>query len=570
MRVHVKMLLITLVLIAALILPTGFIFYRYNTGVLLDETSSELATLAQKLSLQVEARIQQIDGSLLFVLSDPDFLSSVAFYTMPERDAVSNRLVLQDSASSINRLFRSYAVSKHFYKMVMFDLNGDYFTSDIAEELPWLQQTRDNKGLLTLLPPARDPWSKDGEMVYGAARSIATASGTICYLQVQRRVLELEELLTISRQGNISAQLLDKNGDVYFSVGEISAPEDRLIRVESELNSYGLRAVLSMDRRNALGSQYTVGLQIGFICVLAMAFSMVYIYVSIGRITRPLRALEQAMDQTMLYNLGGREAPWRTDELKSLCDAYTHLCARLNVAVEEKMLAQSLEMQARLDALQAQIDPHFIYNTLNVIMSRAVLKEDEETLCLCEGLSEMIRYSTSTKQRMATVLEEADHLENYLCLMKIRYKHRLEYEIDIPDDFEKLPMPKIVLQPIAENAIRHGFSHTGGIMRVCVKGFRDDRGCRIEVTDNGEGFAPDVLDKLKAQMEKIRMGRYRPENFASIGGMGLVNTFARLYYFYGDRCRMLLENGDCGARVTIAIPDEEGEKEIDSHIAGGR
>ena len=88
MRVHVKMLLITLVLIAALILPTGFIFYRYNTGVLLDETSSELATLAQKLSLQVEARIQQIDGSLLFVLSDPDFLSSVAFYTMPERDAV--------------------------------------------------------------------------------------------------------------------------------------------------------------------------------------------------------------------------------------------------------------------------------------------------------------------------------------------------------------------------------------------------------------------------------------------------------------------------------------------------
>jgi two-component system sensor histidine kinase YesM len=138
------------------------------------------------------------------------------------------------------------------------------------------------------------------------------------------------------------------------------------------------------------------------------------------------------------------------------------------------------------------------------------------------------------------------------------------------DDFEKLPMPKIVLQPIAENAIRHGFGRTGGIMRVCVKGFRDDRGCGIEVSDNGEGFAPDVLDMLKAQMEEIRMGRYRPENSASIGGMGLVNTFARLYYFYGDRCRMLLENSGCGARVTIVIPRGEEDGKIDPYIDCGR
>lgn len=572
MRIHVKLLILSFTLVFALVALTGVLFIRYNERTALQKATNELYTVAEKLSLQVESRIQQIDVALLFVLSDPDFLSALSTYTMPGRDVERNRLILADSASTINRLFKSYAVDKHFHQIVLFDEVGDYFSSNFRVKTPsserviemsgdiaWTGEASKLQGKLLLVAPYRDPWSGQAQRVYGAARALKTVSGVTCYIEVQRAQAELDELLTLDGFEGVGVELMDERGLFYAPEGQEDAPEGAIV-VTSEKNRYGLYARLTLDSAAVRGDLAPGALQIALICLMALAGSFFYIYFATRRLMRPLRTLQEAMDLTALDNLGGHLAPHSVDELKSLNDAFAGLCERLGGAVDEKMRAQRLELEARLDALQAQIDPHFLYNTLNVIMNRAMQIGDEEILSICEGIAGMLRYSTGTERRLATMGEEKTHLETYLLLMHKRFRHRLRYAVDIPEGMLELRLPKMTLQPLAENAIQHGFARKGGQMRVDVRAWTDEEYWRVEVADNGEGFGEEVLKDLQEKLAAVREGTFRPgAEGLSIGGMGLINTYARLHFHFGHACKMTIRNDTSGARVEIRAPLREEE-----------
>ncbi len=580
LRIHVKILLLSFALVVVLVALTGVIFFRYNERAALQKARNELYTVSEKLSLQVESRIQQIDVALLFVLSDPDFLSALSIYTMPDRNAERNRLILADSASAINQLFKSYVVDKHFHQIVLFDDAGDFFTSDFRTATPtpervaemaagieWREAAALRQGKLLLIPPYTDPWSGRGETVYGAARALKTVSGVTCYIEVQRALDELDELLALGGFEGVRVELVGEGGLFYAPQGGEAAPEGA-IQVTSEPNRYGLYARLSLDSAAVRADLAPGVLQIAMICLVALAGSFFYIYYATRRLMRPLRTLQEAMDETALDNLDTRAAPHSVDELKNLNEAFNRLCERLGGAVDDKMRAQRLELEARLDALQAQIDPHFLYNTLNVIMNRAMQIGDDEILAICEGIADMLRYSTATERRLATLGEEKAHLDTYLSLMKKRFRHRLVYAVDIPEDMLALRLPKMTLQPLAENAIQHGFARKGGAMRVEVRAWTDGEYWRVEVTDNGEGFDDKVMVGLQQKLAAVRDGSFRPGRAGlSIGGMGLVNTYARLHYRFGPACKMTIENTESGARVVIRAPLKEG-RAFEPHSSG--
>lgn len=574
MRIHVKLLILSFALVVALVALTGVVFIRYNERVAIAKTTNELYTVAEKLSLQVESRIQQIDVALLFVLSDPDFLSALSTYTMPERNAERNRLILADSASTINRLFKSYVVDKHFHQIVLFDEVGDYFSSDyqaatptaervieVAKGILWTSEAASLQGRLLLIRPYRNPWSGQTQMVYGAARALKTVSGVSCYIEVQRSRDELDELLALGGFEGVGVELMNGDGVFYAPEGQADVPKGAIV-VTSERNRYGLYARLTLDSAVVRADLAPGALQIALICLVALAGSFFYIYFATRRLMRPLRTLQEAMDQTALDNLDSRVAPHSVDELKSLNEAFDSLCERLGGAVDDKMRAQRLELEARLDALQAQIDPHFLYNTLNVIMNRAIQTGDEEILTICQGIAGMLRFSTATENRLATLKEEKSHLSTYLTLLKMRFRHRLVYEIDIPDGMLDIRLPKMVLQPLAENAIQHGFAHKGGTMHIQVRAWIDGTDWHVTVADNGEGFHDEVMKNLQEKLKAVREGTFRPgKDGLSIGGMGLINTYARLYYHFGPSCKMTISNDEAGARVEIRAP-MEGEGRV--------
>ncbi|MEG2859495.1 MAG: histidine kinase [Clostridia bacterium] len=576
-KLHIKLLLLSLALVIALIALTGVIFYHYNAQSARQSAEAELATLAEKLSLQMEARIQQIDVAFLFMLSDPEFLSALSSYTMPRRDDARNRLLVSDSVTALGRVLRSYAVGKHFRRVVMFDLQGHYFTSDysaraldpaalsaIVQDIAWRDAALARNGRILLLSPYENPWPpQTNARVYGAARAVTTAAGTSCFIEVQREYAELAELFALPGFEGVEATVLDEAGRVFYATAAKPDADECIFAVGAP-NRYGLSVALSQTREAAFAPMGAAKIQIVTICLLALLASFVYIYLSTRRLTRPLRALQETMEQTALDNLCGARPPHSVDELRALSDAFQALCRRLNDAVDAQMRAQNLEMQAHLDTLQAQIDPHFLFNTLNVVSSRAMLIGDQEIQEICDGIATMLRYSTDTQHRCATVCEEVCHVRTYLQLMKRRYKHRLAYALCVEDATLDWTLPKIVLQPLVENALRHGFAHTGGVMRVQVDICARDGGVFLCVSDNGEGFAPDVLRDLNARLCAVRagarMGARGGEPVAhAIGGMGLVNTYARLYYCFGDACQMRLINAEVGARVEIVAPLRQEE-----------
>ena len=221
-------------------------------------------------------------------------------------------------------------------------------------------------------------------------------------------------------------------------------------------------------------------------------------------------------------------------------------------------------MQASFDSLQAQVNPHFIYNILNVLSNRGLIDGDDEICEICDSIASMLRYSTSTLKRTATIKEELEHVRNYLLLMKKRFEHRLKFNIDTDPEIYGETIPKIVLQQIVENSINHGFESLQTTMEIGIRGYMSDGWWFIEIMDNGQGFEPHILDELRTRMESIRedISSTEPYTGFAIGGMGLLNTYARMLLIYNRQFEFMLDNVDGGgARVTIG--GVLGQKEIE-------
>lgn len=184
------------------------------------------------------------------------------------------------------------------------------------------------------------------------------------------------------------------------------------------------------------------------------------------------------------------------------------------------------------------------------------MNDDEEICEICGSLAAMLRYSTNTIKRYASVREETEYLKRYIYLLRSRYEERMEVKVDIDAEIEGEILPKITLQQIVENSIKHGFSNLGGIMRICIRGYRDTHGWYLILQDNGQGISEEsrreLHDNVRELKERILM---QTENIEmEIGGMGLASTFARLYLLYGEMTVFEVDNAPSGGcRVTLGV-----------------
>lgn len=226
----------------------------------------------------------------------------------------------------------------------------------------------------------------------------------------------------------------------------------------------------------------------------------------------------------------------------------------------------TLQLQSQFDLLQAQVNPHFIYNVLNVISNRGLENDDEVVCDMCSDLAGMLRYSTNTREKYATVREEVQYLEMYLGLLKYRYAHKLQYQIQIDEKTEDKKLPKIVLQQLVENSISHGYLISTDIIKIDITAYENPAGWFITVCDNGSGIDEQTLQEIRESFKEMRhmLNKDREHVEMEIGGMGLKNTYARLYLLYADSLVFRIEPGSAqGTCVTIGVNRvQETEQEV--------
>jgi two-component system, sensor histidine kinase YesM len=235
-------------------------------------------------------------------------------------------------------------------------------------------------------------------------------------------------------------------------------------------------------------------------------------------------------------------------ELDDLTDSLNTMAGKLGELIEQNIQKQQNLQKAEMRALQAQIAPHFMYNTLDTIHSLAEDGQNENVVTTTLALSNFFRLSLNKGRDWVSVAEEKSHVENYLAIQKMRYGAILDYEIDFSQDILKESMLKILLQPLVENAIYHGIKKTRRSGLIKLKGMVQGEILVFTVEDNGLGMTEAELAKLRHNLAHY--------DVANAGmGFGLYNVFKRIQLYYETEDGLTVESEyNKGSTVTLRLP----------------
>lgn len=306
---------------------------------------------------------------------------------------------------------------------------------------------------------------------------------------------------------------------------------------------------------------------LGFI-IFALGLSIILIFIFTYRITKPMVELADAakritredFDVQLTLETPNNEIGILTKTFNQMVVSLQNYIANMRQKAETENRLKEQEMQnlrmktllrdAEYKALQAQINPHFFFNTLNHAAQLAMLEEAEESYTFIQQAAALFRYSLKGWEHPVTLNDEVENVCTYAYILKARFKERIKFEFEIEQDALTLPVPGLILQPLVENAYIHGLEHVTyqGLLKVRV--YREEGLTRVEVIDNGQGIS-------RARLEEILRAQQVGENNRDQTGIGLHNVRQRLEIFYGDSVENILEiqtEAGCGTIVRLNLP----------------
>ena len=301
------------------------------------------------------------------------------------------------------------------------------------------------------------------------------------------------------------------------------------------------------------------------VSVIGLNFLMVYILVN--KITGPLVELSKAANEFAEGNFDVELLGNRTnDEVGSICRAFDRMTVsireyidtiRTKAMIENNLRQKEMEMRelykdAQLKTLQAQINPHFLFNTLNAGAQLAMMEGADNTCTFIEKTDDFFRYNIQNQNKVTVLSEEITLVDNYMYIMKVRFADRLTYIKDIRCDRLDMPMPSMILQPLVENSIKHGISEMKSGGTITLRVFRDNDILVIEVCDNGTGISPELREKLLHGTFQYDENAADRLALPSVG-IGMANVITRLRVFFNDDGIFDIRNNDPEPGTTFCI-----------------
>lgn len=357
------------------------------------------------------------------------------------------------------------------------------------------------------------------------------------------------EIIYHPRQQLIYSNLLEENNKDAIKYGdgtkvEYFNDEKRLVTTKSVgYTGWKIVAVTPMsDVTENYSHMRIFSTLIVFFGVLIL--TIINIVVS-SRIANPIKSLENKVRK---FEEGIRGIDFSTSgsfEVKHLGKAINSMVGQMNLLMDNIVKEQELKRKSELDALQAQINPHFLYNTLDSIIWMIEGERYEGAITMVTALARFFRISLSKGKNVIRLKDELEHVRNYLTIQNIRYKNKFSYSINATDEVLNLACIKLVVQPLVENAIYHGMEYMDGDGEIDIKAYRLEDEAIIEVRDNGLGMTEDVVESL---LEKPHIG-------GKGSGVGLRNVNERIKIYFGPTYGLKIESEpDEGTSIKIHLP----------------
>lgn len=312
-------------------------------------------------------------------------------------------------------------------------------------------------------------------------------------------------------------------------------------------NKYNFSAYALMPQSLLAANQRSLTASLLTIALLMVVITLLFTFLWTRSLTRPLEELTRMMERIKKGETDLRVTVKRDDEIGELGKGFNEMLDQIESLLVREYEIKLLLNRAEYNALQAQINPHFLYNTLDTMSSIAQIRHCDEVSHLCQSLSNIFRYSLDMKNPFSTVAKEIVHLKNYIYVMNVRMRDNVAYDFDIDDDILKCTVPRICIQPLVENALNHGLRNVRGEKRIVIRAKSEEDVLVISVEDNGVGL--DDADEMNRKMSENDLDMVERGN-----SIGLININARVKMLYGDAYGIRVESrpGE-GTKVRLTV-----------------
>lgn len=581
LRIKNKMfVLITFVMLTVSAISLTVQQYAFN--VYDRELYRQSANALHVSSYGIENELKKLERLSFRAATDAEIQSYLA--AMRDHAAEYNRFVIGEQIRT--RLLELGGFDKYVLSLQIYDRNGAEYA--VGNKLPRLSEARTAK----MIRAAREkqggirwifPDEDDDALV--AAREIRSIPhlelahiGTVAIrIDVNRLFADFA-----GEPGNREAQFLMMEGDRLVYPRE--TPYDFSGFFGGTKGGQGYRIVTAEEERlfvTYLPSSYTnwvylIAIPYGDIFqaivtvknTVLLLFALLFVIVIAAAvrfargITRPIESLNAKMKRVMLGNFnledGDESVRFPMDEAGQLHRNFRIMIGRINELITENYKKQLTIKDSEFRALQAQINPHFLYNTLETINWSAKMNGQRQISHMVESLGYLLRSSISVKEPLIPLGQELEIVKHYITIQRIRFEERLDFAMDVPQELYGAEVPKFSLQPLVENAINYGLERMVEPCRIRIAAAVRDGCLKITVEDNGPGMDAAVLRKLDAGELKARGS-----------GIGLRNIQERIKLLFGEAYGIGIESvPGAGTKVTVTLPAGMGERDVQRAVGG--
>ncbi|SEC81267.1 sensor histidine kinase [Paenibacillus sp. GP183] len=562
-------------LILLAIASTSLISYRLSEDAVVRNSKVYVGEVINQVNENIQSYVDTMENISMFALTNKD----VKYYI--SRNTFLSEEELRPYQKRISDLFQSIQYTrKDIASIMVFGYNGR-FVSDRRitslnpytkpEEQSWYLKAKSEGGKSVISRPhVQNIIQNEYRWVVSLSRELKSTDGIrgegILLVDLNMSVInEICSKINLGKRGYVF--IVDQNGDIVYH------PQQELIygHLRSELidrvTSAGNGSFIADDENGKriytinntnfgwkiVGVAYTDELiadpstmQNSFLLtgIIGLAVTLVISFLIARSLSRPIKKLQGNMKHVESGNFDVLAEINQRDEIGQLSRTFNLMIGQIKKLLQQIIETEKTKRTTELRLLQAQINPHFLYNTLDSIIWMAEQKQHEEVVTMTSALAKLFRASITKENELVPLQVEIDHIDNYLLIQKMRYQEQLDYRIEVPEELMQVKTLKLLLQPFVENAIYHGIKNKPEIGLIVISAREEGDNLVFEIVDNGLGMTAEKLQSiLKHQEREAR------------GGVGVLNVNERIQLFFGQEYGVHFESElEVGTRVTIVVP----------------
>ncbi|MFC4600974.1 cache domain-containing sensor histidine kinase [Cohnella hongkongensis] len=587
-RIRTVLLFSYFVLILLSILIVGTVSFYISSSAIKGRVESANVQIVRQIANNMDNDFRSKRNLLLAPYYDQEYIDGINAY--PEMSEQNQFLFRQKLENLFLKSFNATPI-RGFIRFQIYYRTGELLAAS-NDYKPWTPvQVRNSEWFLRTVakdgevffngPSTGDGTTDAADTAYSSSILIRDFSNPERFIVV--RVEYGDDLFrAIGRSDDLSARsrilvLDERNALVYDSAGlRDQAPEKRLLSrldgaegqfwMEGEEDepfvsyivseSTGWKAAIVTPRKDILGPIDKIKTIVTATAVVAFLLTFVLSVLFGRRITQPIQTLYKHVNRIKRGDFSERVEIKRADEIGLIAANFNAMQDELRNLIENKYVNQIKLREVELAMLYSQINPHFLYNTLDIIKAMADYHRASEIGDIAQALADMFRYNTRNRDEVVTLQEELDQIEAYMKIQSIRFDDKIAYEADVDESLYNYPVLKMTLQPLVENAVFHGLERKRGKGTIRVAAAKEDGRFVLTVADDGVGMSEQRLADLRT---RLKQSLHREEAVSvSEGGIGVRNVYARYAIQFGDRLGFEVDSRKgAGTRITLSLPFDE-------------